>query len=86
MPNEKYVTPLEKARRACGLSQKELERRSGVQQKTISLAELGNPIYRVPAAALVQFFGFPLHEMHLLYPERYVDTPFEFKYPLSQAS
>lgn len=73
MPLENFINPLRKMREFHGLSQQDVERLTGVQQATISRAERGYPIYRTPAEALVKFFGFPLNELHLIYPERFLD-------------
>lgn len=76
--HERCLTPLEKARRARGLSQTELARRAGVDQARISRAEAGGTLSRKEAEALARFFGWPFHEMHVLYPERYPDITYDF--------
>jgi transcriptional regulator with XRE-family HTH domain len=49
-----FVTPLEEARTANGLTQRELARRSGVGLRTIQRAENGETISRLKEHALAQ--------------------------------
>ena len=77
------MVPLRIAREAKGLSQKALERETGIQQATLSRAELGKGVTPEQAATLVRFFGFPWEERHFLYPERYVDMEFVPPPPLT---
>lgn len=65
------MVPLRMAREARGISQKALERETGIHQATISRAELGRPVTPKQAETLVKFFGSPWEEKHFLYPHRY---------------
>lgn len=68
------MVPLRVAREARGISQKTLGKEIGIQQATISRAELGKGGFtREQAEKLARFFGFPWDERHFLYPERYDD-------------
>lgn len=67
------ITPLEKARRARGMSQTELAKLTNLNQSTISRAECGGPMNRKSAKVLAQFFGMPYDEMHFVFPERFME-------------
>lgn len=65
------MVPLRTARESRGISQKTLGKQTGIQQATLSRAELGQGVTRQQAETLARFFGFPWDERHFLYPERY---------------
>ena len=70
------MVPLRTARKLRGISQRELAKSTGIQQASISLAELGKGVSKESAAVLARFFGHPWDERHFLYPERY-EVPVE---------
>lgn len=70
------MVPLRIAREKLGISQKALQKRTGIQQATLSRAELGKSVTPEQAETLARFFGHPWDEKHFLYPSRYI-TPVE---------
>lgn len=65
------MVPLKLARIQAGISQKKLGELTGIQQATISKAELGKGVTPEQAEKLARYFGFPWEERHFLYPDRY---------------
>ena len=66
-------TPLWKSRKALGLKIEEVADATGLSVSTISRAENGKTIKLPHAAKLAEYYGQPLNELHILYPERYED-------------
>lgn len=68
------MTPLEKARKARNLSQRQLSKLSGINQSAISRGERGVPMGRRSSKQLVDFFGgAPFDEMHFMFPDRFLE-------------
>lgn len=66
------MTPLQKARDARGLTQKQVAARVGVDQTHIARIERGDPCSPGVAAKLARLFKREgITEMHVFYPERF---------------
>lgn len=71
---KKPLSPLQKIREACHLSQAKVAAAVGLDQSSYHCIETGkNGARPSTAERLVKFFGPALTEMHVLYPDRYPD-------------
>lgn len=64
-------TPLRKVRLALGVTQMEVSKAIGIDQSTYSKIEAGEKASADVAAKIAAFFGEPLTEIHVLYPDRF---------------
>ena len=64
-------TPLRKIRESMGLTQRDVAKSVGIDQSTYCKAEQGIQCNPDTAAKIARFFGEPLNELHVLYPERF---------------
>lgn len=53
------------------MTQRQIERDTGINQATLSRGDKGEAFSRESAETLARYFGFPWEERHFLYPDRY---------------
>ena len=68
---DSMTTPLQKARKAAGLTQTELAKLAGTDQSQISRAERGRVSVELAASIAAVL---PISEVEILYPERFTEA------------